>query len=63
MTDKTRITIAALTTMLLLGAMSVAGALTHTGTPVVAATSKAPSAAISAPRAVPPQTTDQTNND
>jgi hypothetical protein len=43
--------------------MSVAGALTHTGTPVVAATSKAPSAAISAPHAVPPQTTDQMNND
>lgn len=63
MTDKTRITIAALTTMLLLGAMSVAGALTHTGTPVVAATSQAPSAAISAPHAVPPQTTDQINND
>ena len=36
MTDKTRITIAALITMLLLGAMSVAGALTHTGTHVVA---------------------------
>jgi hypothetical protein len=63
MTDKTRITIAALTTMLLLGAMSVAGALTHTGTPVVAATSQAPSAAISAPHAVPLQTTDQINND
>ena len=60
---KTRITIAALITMLLLGAMSVTGALTHTGTPVVAATSKAPSAAISAPHAVPLQTTDQTNND
>ena len=63
MTDKTRITIAALITMLLLGAMSVAGALTHTGTPVVAATSKAPSAATSAPHAVPLQTTDQINND
>ena len=62
MTDKTRITIAALITMLLLGAMSVAGALTRTGTPVVA-TSKAPSAAISAPHAVPLQTTDQINND
>ena len=63
MTDKTRITIAALTTMLLLGAMSVAGALTHTGTPVLAARSQAPSAAISAPHPVPPQTTDQMNND
>ena len=62
MTDKTRITIAALITMLLLGAMSVAGALTHTGTAVVA-TSKAPSAAISPPHAVPLQTTDQVNND
>ena len=63
MTDKSRITIAALTTMLLLGAMSVAGALTHTGTPVVSATSQAPSAAISAPHAVSPHTTDQMNND
>jgi hypothetical protein len=63
MTDKTRITIAALTTMLLLGAMPVAGALPHTDTPVVAATNQAPSAAISVPHAVPPQTTDQTNND
>jgi hypothetical protein len=62
MTDKTRITIAALTTMLVLAAMSVAGALTHTGTPV-AATSQAPSVAISAPHAVPPQTTDQIHND
>jgi hypothetical protein len=62
MTDKTRNTIAALTTMLVLGAMSVAGELTHTGTPVVA-TSQAPSAAISAPHAVPLQTTDQINND
>ena len=62
MTDKTRITIAVLITMLLLGAMSVAGALTHTGTHVVAATSKAPSAAVSAPHAVPVQTTDQNND-
>ena len=63
MTDKTRITIAALATMLLLGAMSLAGALTHRGTPVVAATSQAPSAAISAPHGVPLQTTDEINND
>ncbi|MFZ0383823.1 MAG: hypothetical protein WCD11_24595 [Solirubrobacteraceae bacterium] len=63
MTDKTRITIAALTTMLLLGAMSVAGALTHTGTNVVAATRQAAAATISAPHAVPLQTTDQINND
>ena len=63
MTDKTRITISALITTLLLGAMSVTGALIHTGTPVVAATSKAPSAAISAPHTVPLQTTDQINND
>jgi len=49
--------------MVLLGVMSVGGALTHTGTLVVAATSKAPSGAISAPHAVPLQTTDQTNND
>ena len=63
MTDKTRITIAALATMLFLGAMSVAGLLAHTGTPVVVATSRAPSAAISAPHAVALQTTDQINND
>ncbi len=63
MTNKTRITIAALATMLLLGAMSIAGALTHTGAPVVAATSQAPPAAISAPHAVPLQTTDEMNND
>lgn len=53
MTNKARTTIAALATALFLGAMSVAGALTHSNTTSVAAISHGRPAAISAPQAHP----------
>jgi hypothetical protein len=64
MTNKARTTIAALATALVLGAMSAAGALTHSHATSVAAISHGRPAAISAPRAIPfPPETESITND
>ena len=52
MTNRARTTLAVLATALFLGAMSAAGALTHSHTTSVTAISHTRPAAISAPRAI-----------
>ncbi len=63
MTDRARITIAALTTALFLGAISAAGALTHSHATLATTTSHARPAALSAPRATPFPSPDMMTND
>jgi len=63
MTHKTRITVAALVTAVFIGAMSAAGALTHSPASVAVAASHASPVAAPSARQATPYPDDDFNND
>ena len=63
MTHKTRITVAALVTAVFIGAMSAAGAVTHSPAPATVAANHASPVAGSSAQQATPNPNDEFNND